>query len=117
MPAIAADAAGSAGRRPKNTTERNRGLERGPPRLLAGWVRFESLQSTDDDILIDKRNATGSNRSYTFTVEQRMVNGSASGTATTYYYHSDHLGSTNAVTNMSRPEAAMPTCAATPAPC
>ena len=28
-----------------------------------------------------------------------MVNGSASGTATTYYYHPDHLGSTNAITN------------------
>jgi hypothetical protein len=33
------------------------------------------------------------------TIEQRLVNGVASGTATTYYVHPDHLGSTNAITN------------------
>ena len=33
------------------------------------------------------------------TIEQRLVNGVASGTPTTYYYHPDHLGSTNAITN------------------
>ena len=33
------------------------------------------------------------------TIEQALVNGVATGTATTYYVHPDHLGSTNVITN------------------
>ena len=33
------------------------------------------------------------------TIEQVLINGVASGTPTTYFYHPDHLGSTNAITN------------------
>jgi hypothetical protein len=32
-------------------------------------------------------------------IEQRIANGQATGTPTTYYVHPDHLGSTNVVTN------------------
>lgn len=33
------------------------------------------------------------------TIEQLLINGSASGTPTTYFVHPDHLGSTNTITN------------------
>ncbi len=42
------------------------GLDFSDALTLSAWVKFETLQSTDDDVLIAKRNATGANRSYTF---------------------------------------------------
>ena len=42
------------------------GLDFSDALTLSAWVKFESIQSNDDDIFIAKRNATGNNRSYSF---------------------------------------------------